>query len=240
MLGRLEASLTKKKPLHIQMHISEESLEDRYQRFRGFGCIPQMQGMYVFTKNTLKVNRHDRLYAPGTNRGTVIGPLGCDALDDTLNTWVMKVKDKFVLYGRHGPRIPVGGSLELEQDEDAGLPAAGAEPPRDKESEEAFMYHTAPKKLFEELIHAFDAVAVISLAADGKAAMSALERGIPFFGWTMTPEHGMWLRERLKGVVFKKFQDPQSKLHKAGLTALLARCGTVAAVEAGTPAGTEG
>ena len=70
------------------------------------------------------------------------------------------------------------------------------------------MYHTAPKKLFEELIHAFDAVAAISLAADGKMAVSALERGIPFFGLMLTQTHGLWLRERLKGVVFKKFQDP--------------------------------
>ena len=87
--------------------------------------------------------------------------------------------------------------------------------------EEPFLFHTVPHTLFEELIHSMDAVAVIALAGDGKAALAALQMRIPFFGLSFTPEHSAWLAKRLEGQVFKKYQDATSKLHQPGLTILL-------------------
>ena len=127
-----------------------------------------------------------------------------------------------MLFGRHGPRIPVGGPADDPADIDDELAAAPAKhKPRDKDVEEPFMFHTVPMALFDELYHAVDAVAVLGLASDGKAAIAALERRIPFFGLSFTPDHSSWLTKRLESQVFKRFQDPQSKLYQAGLSLLL-------------------
>ncbi len=105
--------------------------------------------------------------------------------------------------------------------------------------EEPFLFHTVPHTLFEELIHSMDIVAMIGLGADGKAAMAALERRLPFFGLTFTPEHTMWLTKRLEGQVFKKYHDGTSKLSQPGLTLLLGGAGDGAqdAKEAKKPPG---
>ena len=68
-----------------------------------------------------------------------------------------------------------------------------------------------------------DVEAVFGLAGDGKTAMAALERQKMCCLLACTPEHAKWLKHRLQAQVFKKFQDPQSKLHKPGLVNLLHR-----------------
>lgn len=83
------------------------------------------------------------------------------------------------------------------------------------------MFHTVPHTIFDELIHGMDVTAVISLSADGKAASAALERRLPYFGLSFTPDHSAWLTKRLEGQVFRKMQDATSKLHQVGLTTLI-------------------
>lgn len=216
---------------------SEASLASRLEKTRGYGSINQLQAMYMVTKGPLQLNPHDRLHVPGsTNRGNVLGPLSLDDYTDTDVTWCLKVKDKFTLFGRHGPRIAVGGPGgddvgELLDDELAAAPVKSK--PRDKESEEPFLFHSAPSLLFKELLHSVDGVAMIGLAGDGKAALAALELRLPFFGLTFTPEHTKWLIKRLEGQVFKRFHEPQSKLNKPALTKLLSSAGTTSSEQRG-------
>jgi hypothetical protein len=192
---------------------------------RGFGSINQMQNLHMVSKTAFHLNIHERLCCPqATNRGNVIGPVPMDSLDDTDKTWTLKVKDKFTLFGRHGPRIPVGGGVEGAVDVDDELASGHVKnKPRDKNIEEPFLFHSVPQALFNELCHSHDAIAVIGLAADGKAALAALERRLPFFGLTFTPEHTAWLTKRLEAQVFRRFQDPLSKLYQSGLTVILGK-----------------
>lgn len=214
--------IAKKAIRPLTLFLSEESITARLEKTRGFGSINQMQSLMMVSKNALQLALHDRLHVAGaTNRGNVLGPLSFDNWDDREKTWNLKVKDKFMLFGRHGPRIPVGGPLSDDDVDDDDVRTASKAKPRDKEQEEPLLFHTVPHTAFEELIHSMDAVSVIALAGDGKAAISALERRLPFFGLAFTPEHAEWLTRRLEGLVFKRFQDPLSKLYQPGLVQLL-------------------
>lgn len=88
---------------------------------------------------------------------------------------------------------------------------------RTQDTEEPFLFHTAPSRMFSELAHSMDIVAIIGLSADGKAAQTALERRLPFFGLSFTPAHSEWLLKRLEGKTFRMMQDPTNKLHQTGL-----------------------
>ena len=68
-----------------------------------------------------------------------------------------------------------------------------------------------------------DVECVFGLAGDGKTAMACLERQKMCFLLACTEDHATWLKLWLQAQVFKKFQDPQSKLHKPGLVSLLQR-----------------
>ncbi len=117
-----------------------------------------------------------------------------DTLDDREKTWTLKVKGKCMLFGRQGPRIPVGNRPDElagceDDDEDELVTVCNRAKNRGKDMEEPFLFHTVPSALLEELCHSVDAVAVIALAGDGKAAMAALKRKVPFFGPAFTQEH---------------------------------------------------
>ena len=60
-----------------------------------------------------------------------MGPLALDSYEDYDATWCLKTKDKFSLFGRHGPRIPVGGPAE--EAEEGELTAPLKAKPRDKD-----------------------------------------------------------------------------------------------------------
>lgn len=212
--------ITKKVIRTTAVMLSEESVSNRLDKARGFSSINQLQNLIMVSKSALNFNLHERLHTEGsTNRGNVIGPLDMDPLDDHTTTWRMKVADKFTLLGRHGPKIPVGGPGEPEPDDMQDVKEKHK--PRDKKSEEPFLFHSMPTKLFQELIHATDAVAIIALAADGKAAMATLEERIPFAGLAFTPDHAKLLSKRLERQVFQKYQDPSSKLYQSGLSQIL-------------------
>ena len=219
--------IAKKALRTVTLMVSEESLAARVDKSRGFASINQLQNLHMISKAVLQLNHHERLYSSqATNRGNVLGPLRMDPLDDPDKTWALKVKDKFTLFGRHGPRIPVGGGpgASADVDVDDELSTVNVKnKPRDKTMEEPFLFHSVPQALFDELCHSHDAVAFIGMAGDGKAALTALERRLPFFGLSFTPEHTAWLTKRLEAQVFKRFQDPQSKLYQSGLSVILAK-----------------
>ena len=159
---------------------------------QGVCVVNQLQTLHMVSKSSLQLNVHERLYMAGaSDRGNVIGPLAMDSLENRDATWSMKVKDKFTLFGRHGPRIPVGGTPDEANvgDELAAIPTKNK--PRDKESEEPDLQAlpTATKQqalsaLADQDLQAL-AVDVIGLAGDAKLALAALERRLPSF----TSEH---------------------------------------------------
>ncbi|CAL1134722.1 unnamed protein product [Cladocopium goreaui] len=187
--------------------MSESSITERLAKVRGFSSINQIQRIHLITRNGLQLNEHQRLHSNGTNRGNFLGPFTASSWQQDSDAWLMRMKDKLVLLGKHGARIAVGGkeddddNIDASEGDDDEMEESGAKggKPRDKNDMEPFLYHSPPSALCEELIQAVDPVAVVALAGDGRMAELCLERRIPFFGLAFTAEHCQALTARLEG-----------------------------------------
>lgn len=138
--------------------------------------------------------------------------------------WRTTVKAKLEILGRHGARVPVGGSAPADDDgasEDEDLLKEEKASKRDKADIEPLLFHTPPFAFYQELIHSYDAIAVIALAGDGKFAEACLEARVPFFGMTWSQEHSEALKLRLQKRAFELMLSPESKLYIPQLQALL-------------------
>ena len=209
--------------------MSESSITERLAKVRGFSSINQIQRIHLITRNGLQLNEHQRLHSNGTNRGNFLGPFTASSWQQDSDAWLMRMKDKLVLLGKHGARIAVGGkeddddNIDASEGDDDEMEESGAKggKPRDKNDMEPFLYHSPPSALCEELIQAVDPVAVVALAGDGRMAELCLERRIPFFGLAFMAEHCQALTARLEGRVFQKMQSDQSKLFAPALKVIL-------------------
>ena len=138
------------------------------------------------------------------------------------------VKKKLEMLGKHGAKILVGGAAPDQNQEEDAEPAMLQEPkaghkPRGNADIEPFMLHAPPFAMYEEIIHAFGAKGVISLAGDGRAALACLERRLPYCGLTFSPRHTEALQAHLESKVFERFCNCKSRLHEPALAALLDR-----------------
>ena len=67
---------TPKQVRNINITFSENSMQDRLDRVRGFSTINQCERIHGVTKNVMDLTPHDRLHFPGSsNRGNFIGPV---------------------------------------------------------------------------------------------------------------------------------------------------------------------
>ena len=216
-------SITKKHVRQLTLILAEDSLTHAGDK-RGFCSINQVQSWYQCTKNALHLNVHARLFMPGaTNRGNVIGPLQKPSRDNPIDNWIVPVADKFQIFGRHGPRIPVGGAAggiggDAGAEEDEPTEKAKT---RNKTDEEPLLYHSVPSAALRELLNSVDAVACISLAGEGKMAFECVMNRIPYFGLCFTETHMERLTRRLEASVFAAMQDSESKFFQPTLSKLL-------------------
>ena len=222
-------------PKHVRTlaaTFEEPSIVERFELARGFSSVNQLMKVHLVTAGPLDINQHSRLHtAKATNRGNLLGPFQMDSWEDQSLTWKLPVKSKLAFFGKHGARIPVGGSAESkEEDEDKDkaetfdwekLDTNPKFKTRDRNDTEPFLFHSCPRALLEELIHGHDIVACIGMAADGKLAEACLERRIPFFGFGFTQEHCDGLIARLERRAFNLMQDDKSKLFVPGLKVLM-------------------
>ena len=229
-------SITKKNVRQVTLILAEDSLTNFGDKLgaRGYRSISQVQSWYQCTKNALQLNIHARLFTPGaTNRGNVIGPLAKPSHENPIDNWIVSVADKFQIFGKHGPRIPVGGGIAdpgAEDDEPTEKVKT-----RNKTDEEPLLYHNVPSAALRELLHSVDAVACISLAGEGKMAFECIMNRIPYFGVCFTETHMEKLSRRLEASVFAAMQDAESKFFQPALSKLLS-----SATQEGGSAGSEG
>eukprot|EP00435_Cladocopium_sp_Y103_P011683 s227_g3.t1 len=190
----------------IYLHISEESLTKRLDRFRGhsLGSVQQLQGLHVFTSKVMKLNQHSKDACEGSNRGNVVGPLAMDDYDNGDLTWRVVVQEKFEILGRNGARIPAAD----EQ---------GAAKTRDRFAKEPMLFHCLPMAFYQEMLASVDAVAAISLAGEGKLALQC----IPYWGLCFTDKHKECLIDLLAARIFKLMRTSSGgKLYKPELAEL--------------------
>ena len=218
---RAGKSINKKNVRAMTLILSEDSLMTGGDK-KGYCTINQVQTWYKVTKCPLQLNIHSRLFTPGaSNRGNVIGPLNKPAYESHIDNFIVIVKDKYEIFGRHGPRIPVGGGVDSNDPDDDGAADVKVRT-RAKTDEEPLLYHAVPTTALRELLHSLDAVACISLAGEGKMAFECILRRIPYFGLAFTPAHVQRLTHRIEASVFAAMQDAESKLFQPALAKLLA------------------
>ena len=217
----------------VSLLLSEASLAQNKAKIRG-QAIEQVQSLLQISKTTPELNLHDRLHVQhATNRGNAIGFMSSESWDTSPHVWRVQQKIKLEMLGKHGAKVPVGGGLkkkeaaddEAEGDDEEGELNTPAPPPPTKNDLVPFLHHTVPYEVFEELLHAYDCVAAVGMAADGKLAKACLARRIPFFGLAFSESHAHNLMLRLEKQCFEMMADPASKMHIPVLSKLLMREG---------------
>ena len=149
----------------------EGSCKEQLQRVAGFSTLNQFEGLFIISKDVLKLNEHQRIYNPKcSNRGNMLGPLAWPE-----QRWTLPIGTKKKLLGRNG-LILVGGADPLGTDDSLKKKDKKAAKKEDDETEPAFFFEM-PGCLAEELIHGCDLCAGIDLtAASGAVAMEFLKR----------------------------------------------------------------
>ena len=132
---------TTPKVITTSMHLfmDEASLRLRRKLTRGTMSLRQVEGMHVMTHGCLSLPERPGKHYPGTNRGTVLGPIVFTSVE---NDWQLTVKQKREVYTRRF-RIAVGGRN----------PGGEADPRKDSDVEPVFHW-SFPAPFYEDLYRA--------------------------------------------------------------------------------------
>ncbi len=177
--------------------------------------LHQVEVMHCITKEPMRMVKKPRIHFAGTNRGNSLGPI---ALTNRQELWSLTVAQKRALYGPAG-KVFVGGpgpssstntethAADKRLDTDV-VPVA---------------YHGTTEIFWEEILHDFDAVAVLDLSGtDGVLATACLAAEVPYLGIVFTEEHKAFLLDHLVKSVWAKMQDPTcAKLYQAALAEIM-------------------
>lgn len=199
----------------VNIYYSQDSVEKRHEKVRGFMCINQLETLYVVTDKSINLTERKHLHFPDTNRGNILGPVCLDKWEDE-SVWKLKVMDKKLVFGKNG-KIMVGGALE------GGVDGADAKKPKVfEDGPEPVFWHATPEPLDEELAHSHELIAIINLTVGSASfAMTAIRRHMPYAGVCLTATHVSAVYAYLEERVFKAMQDPQDKLYQQGLRELI-------------------
>ena len=209
----------------VYIMMDEVSLANRMALIRGFKALDQVEYMLVVTAGGLKVPERKREFYSGTNRGNVISPVILRPLSEG---WTATFKDKKEIYGKS--RRAVGGAGGVDGADGEGA-ASSLRPPtvdgvatgtvRPDDAEEPVFYKVLPPKFYRCLFTSLCAKGVVDCTAgDGSAALSAIEKKIPYFGVCLTDKHTHGLQAFLVEAVLGKFLDEKSPLFQAKFAAL--------------------
>jgi hypothetical protein len=180
----------------------------------------QVEYMLVVTVDGLQIPERKREFYAGTNRGNVISPVILRPLNEG---WSATFREKKEIYGKH--RRAVGGTNAIDG-VDGDVAASSARPPtvdglatgnvRPEEAEEPVFYKVLPPTFYRCLFSSMCAKGVVDCTAgDGSAALSAVEKKIPYFGVCLTEKHARGLLSFLVTSVLEKFLDEKSPLFQA-------------------------
>ena len=186
---------------------SEESMVARYKKLKT-SDVKQEEGVMMVSRDALVLNGRRRKHYEGTNRGSVLGPV---TLPPQTTGWMLTPKQKKEVFGKLG-RVSVGGAgpaiQEAEPEEEAP----------DKNGPQPVFYHTMPMQVAEEMIHCFDAQAVLDLTpGDGAWAMACIRSRIPYTGIVFSKAHEVGLMSWLELQVLSAMQEETDGMYAAAL-----------------------
>lgn len=140
----------------IYVVMSEDSVRARRYLVRGTASLDQVEVMHMLSSAAISLPERAGKHFPGTNKGTVLGPV---LLPESTSGLQATVKAKRNIYGKRN-RIAVGGKStegKLEKRNDTDV--------------EPLFWWTMPAEFYEELIHRYFIKNVIDLTpGDGRFA----------------------------------------------------------------------
>lgn len=186
--------------------------------------MDQTEQFHFVSANPLLTMKRPRVYdAKSSTAGTCVGPMPLPDWKDCEQTWIMTFKDKKAMYG--DARILPGG----RPDSDGDLVGTGAQRQpqyRKDEDLEPVTYNALHPHLWEELMNQVGPRGMLRCVVDLTAteptlASLAVEASIPYLGVCFNEEHLANMKHRLVQIVFRRFLQPKSRLHKPPLVLLL-------------------
>ena len=119
----------------MHLFMDEQSVRLRRKLTRGTMSLRRVEGMHILTHGSLSLPERAGKHYPGTNRGTVLGPVVFTAIE---NDWQLTVKQKREVYTKRF-RIAVGGRN----------PGGETDPRKDSDIEPVF-YWSFPAPFYED------------------------------------------------------------------------------------------
>ena len=219
LFGTEDTGLFQKNKREVTVVYTEESVKARYRKMLE-GHIQQEEVILQFTKDPMVLRGKPRLHFPGSNRGSILGPMPLEPYEEP-RTWMLTQLEKRPVFGKAN-RVAVGGTGPATHPDEPGRAEAKGRAMVDKV--EPVFYHEHPFAVDEEMVHGHDAVGIICLTAgSGRYAVLACKNKIPCTLVAMTPAHKELVLAYMERLVFNEFQVEGGPLHQAGLVEVLSK-----------------
>ena len=217
--------------LQVNILLSEETLKLRRALTRGVGSLKQLTTLNIYHNSSSVLPEKKRVSYPGTNLGSVLGPVDYDTWEDA---WKLTLDGKKALYGEH--RKQVGGRSDGteagDDDDDTGADAdlEQAECPtfqqplvgagrghggRPGGSVEPAFWFQFPEIFYRELYSSYFARKVIDVTpGSGVAALAALFLQLGYLGICFSEDHRRLLTENLVDKVLVMMRTENHPLYR--------------------------
>ena len=171
----------------MNLQLDEQSYMQRFAKVRGFN-YNTVEIAYSVTAEPLDMAHKKHKYFGGTNRVNHLDPIACPAST-----------------AEHHHHDPVEGQeRRVQPGLQGGLPGRGRSPMgsestvRKPETWEPFSYHSYLSQVWAELIHSHSVEGVVDFTTGpGYVAEACLMEGVPYVGFTQTPQHEAAVRRYL-------------------------------------------
>jgi hypothetical protein len=182
----------------------EESYLARRQRVRGL--VSLTEGMWVWARDGLNLDRKRRRWYPGSTSSLLIGPVRCPAYADL---WQATPSQKKEFYGTH--IVLSGGKCDSDEPR-----------PQTPQGEEPVSFHASDTLFYATLVHDFNIQGVLdATCADEVFALTCARHKVPYVGLCFSEPHRLALKQQLLKRMWQEYQDSSSPMHEPGLAKLL-------------------
>ena len=211
--GKSKMLLSAKK---LDIIFSQKSVQDRYQRVKGFHNAFEKQTCLVVTESALDLEVRNRMFHEGDNRSCNLYPVKLDSYKQPC-VWKASAAVKAQVFG---PSNIVGNPSANYIPVEA---AEGEESYIDKFGDEPIFFHNTPVKLAREFLHCYKPQKkVIDLTgADGPFLLACAKERLACLAVCHTQTHADLLEQFCVHQLFRDMQDPDDPKYSSQLVAAI-------------------
>ena len=178
----------------------EEAMAKR--RSRNVSMLSLVEGLHVFTRKPLQLQKRSHAHYGGTTLSQIIGPV---VAPDWASEWRLQPANKKKLYSNAGT-ILAGGKQAADPKPDFGDPC------------EPVAWHAMPTPFYQEIVHKFDVRVMLDATASCEhAAVACLRSKAAYIGVVWTDFHRDALLCQIQKRVWEEYQDSASPLYQPAL-----------------------